>query len=386
MKQQLFLLVCFVGFLASCKKDSDNGNGTTVQPFEPGNTLVVSKGGNVAEPRIQLNADTVYSNVGIGPMFKALPAGFDDAITSFYLPKGYMAVFAENSDGSGESACYVAAQSPVRLNFSSKLLNKISFIRYMAIVNSGRKGVAFTDSNVVKQFSTSWYYGWSINRPSFGAQQFMPMTWGKGSATAENVNYLVGRKDVNHLMSFNEPDNATQSNIPIIDTATTRFKVMLQAGVRTVSPAVTQDQAFGAGRWLTRFMDAANVQGLRVDVVALHWYDWGNQTNNLATDSLTGQAVFNRFKTYVENARNAYPNQKIWITEFNANPNRASVVVHKYFMKLATDWMNATSYVERYAYFFPAVLPATDAGGALTDAGMYWNSLSSPAAFLVNVE
>ncbi len=386
MKSQLLLLVFSAALFCSCKKDSAGGDVNTVQPFQPGSSLTVSNGGNLSAPRVQLSPDTIYSNAGSGSMFKPLPAGFDDGISSFYLPKGYMAVFAENNDGSGESVCYVAAQSSITVNFAPKLLGKISFIRYMAIANSSRKGVAFTDSNVVKLFNTSWYYGWSINRPSFGTQQFMPMTWGKGTATTDNVNYLAARKDVNQLLSFNEPDNTSQSNIPIIDTATTRYKVMLQAGLRMGSPAVTQDQAFGTGRWLTRFMAAAQAQGMRVDFINLHWYDWGNQTNNRATDSLTAQAVFNRFKNYVENARNAYPNQKLWITEFNANPNRASVVVHKYFMKLATDWMNSTSYVERYAYFFPAAVPAIDAGGALTDAGTYWNNLSSPASFLVNVE
>ncbi len=386
MKRQILLFALVVGLLAACKKNSTSGAANTGQSFQLGNTLAISKGKDLAEPRIQLNPDTIYSTIGSGPMFTALPAGYDDAITSFYLPKGFTAVLAENNDGTGESFCYVAAQFPIKVNLSPNLLNKVSFIRYKAINYATKKGVAFTDSNIIKQFTASWYYGWSLNRPSFGAMNYVPMTWGKGSATVDNVNYFVGRKDVNHLLSFNEPDNPSQSNIPIIDTAIVRYKIMMQSGLRLGSPAVEQDNAITAGRWLPTFMAAARAQKLRVDYVCLHWYDWGNQTVNQATDSLTAEAVFNRFKTYVERARAAYPDQKIWITEFNCNPSRnARPTVIKYFMKLSTEWMNSVPYVERYAYFMFGN-DAVGTNGLLNDISNYWNSLPSPTIFPFNIE
>ncbi len=55
-------------------------------------------------------------------------------------------------------------------------------------------------------------------------------------------------------------------------------------------------------------------------------------------------------------------------------------------MKLATDWMNNTAYVERYAYFFPNAVPAVDATGALTNVGNYWNNLTSTVSFSANIE
>ncbi len=371
----------------SCKKtDTGSGTGSTT-PFQPGLKLTVAKSVDMGGARTDLNPDTAYASAGNGlPKFTPLPAGWEDAIVSFYLPKGYMAVFAENSDGSGASSCYVAAQNPIKANLSTAVRRKVSFIRYIPVANPLKKGVASVDSNAVRLFSTSWYYGWSINRPSFGAQQFVPMTWGKGTATTDNVGYLQARSDVDHLLSFNEPDNASQSNIPIIDTAIARYKIMLQSGMRLGAPVTTQDQMSGAGKWGTNFMAAAQAQQLRVDFIPLHWYDWGNQTNNQATDSLTAEAVFGRFKTYVEKIHTAYPAQQLWVTEFNANPGRTSVVVHKYFMKLAADWMNATDYIERYSYFFPAAVPAVDAGGAITAAGSYWNSLASPVSFPANIE
>jgi len=389
--KNLILLLGVITFF-SCTKSQTPGNTTPPvvvdnTPFVPGTTLAISQKSDMATPWVVLHPDTAYSEANKSiSKFKNLPTGFDDKIISFYLPKGYMAVFAENSDGTGESACYVASQTAIKANLPDRLKNKISFIRYLPIANITKKGIASTDSNVVKLFNSSWYYGWSLNRPSFGTQQFVPMTWGKGSASIENVAYFFDRNDIDHLLSFNEPDNSSQSNIPNIDTAVARYKVMMQSGLRLGAPATTQDQVFGAGKWQTNFIAAAQAQKVRIDFIPLHWYDWGNQTNNKATDSLTAEAIFSRFKTYVEKVHTEYPVPKLWITEFNANPNRTSEVINKYFMKLATDWLNGTSYVERYSYFFPNSVPAVDAGGAMTDVGIYWNNIVSPGSFPVNIE
>jgi hypothetical protein len=48
--------------------------------------------------------------------------------------------------------------------------------------------------------------------------------------------------------------------------------------------------------------------------------------------------------------------------------------------------LNTVPYVERFAYFFPPDLPAVDTNGAMTDAGSYWNSLTSNEAFAANIE
>jgi Glycosyl hydrolase catalytic core len=385
VKNKLFVILLSIIFLSSCKKNDANTITNISQPFQAGSSLAVSSGRDMEEPRIVLSPDTVYSNIAIGPMFKAIPIGYEDKIASFYLPKGYMAVFAENSDGTGASSYYVASQSPIKINFGTNLSNKISFIRYIAIGNLTKKGVAFVDSNVVKQFNTSWYYGWSLNRPSYGSMNYVPMTWGKTSATLANVNYFLGRKDINHLLSFNEPDNPGQSNMPV-DTAISKYRLMMQTGLRLGSPAVEQDNSFVAGRWLPNFMDATRAQKLRVDYICLHWYDWGNENNNRPTDSLTAEAVFNRFKTFVERVKVVYPDQKIWLTEYNCNPSRnARPVVIKYFMKLSTDWMNSTAYIERYAYFQQKT-DAVDSNGLLNDLAIYWNNITSPIVFPLNIE
>lgn len=396
MKPVLLTLALISLILCSCKKSTDSPNvspapPSTTPPSLPqqgnysGQLLVVSTVERVVSPWIELGTDTVFSSMNVGSSLqKNIPTGFDDKIVSFYLPQGYMVVFAANFDGTGESATFVALNSPIKANLPTRLRNNISFIRCIKIQNPDKKGTCNINDTTIQAFGAQWHYTWGINRLSFPNQQFVPMTWGKGACTDENVKHLIERKDVDHLLSFNEPDHSSQSNVPV-DTAILRYRIMQKSGLRLGSPVTTQDQAFGAGKWLTDFMTKAQNVRLRIDYIAVHWYDWGNQTNNGATDSLTAERVFGRFVTYMERIRQAYPNHPVWVTEYNANINRHSEVVHKYFMKLSTEWMNNTHWVERYSYFFPPTVPEVGAGRVLTDVANYWKGLPSVKSMNANV-
>ncbi len=394
MKLPHLLMLNMLGSLLAigCSKSSQP---TPASPTPPqvtlpqanysGKYLAVSSAENMASSWTELASDTVYTAYNLSSGFiKAVPSGFEDKIISFYLPKNYMVVFAENEDGTGDALSVIAKVSAIKANLPVRLRNKISYIRYIDINNPDKKGTGSTNAAAVQSFTAQWYYGWSIDKASFQNQQFVPMTWGKGTCTDAYVKYLVEREDVDHLLSFNEPDNTGQSNVPV-DTAIQRYKVMMKTGLRLGSPVVTQDQAFGAGRWLTNFMDKANTQRLRIDYIAVHWYDWGNQTNNGATDSLTAERVFNRFTAYIQKVQIAYPGLPIWVTEYNANINRNSEIVHKYFMKLSTEWMNSQPYIERYAYFFPTTVPALNPDNSLTDAAIYWKSLPATKSIAGNI-
>jgi Glycosyl hydrolase catalytic core len=380
------LLLAFI-FLLACQKNDSTGSGGSVNPPSTpiipqgnysGQKLVISQVQKTASPWAELNPDSVYTRFrSVSKLFTNLPTGFDNKIQSVYVPKGYMAVLASNDDGTGETITLAAVETAIRANLPPRLQNNISFVRCIALNNPGKKGTGSTNDTVVQALGDPWYYGWSLIKQTFPGQQFVPMTWGKGSCTEQNIDYLLGRKDIDHLLSFNEPDNSNQSNIPIIDTAIQRYRIMQKTGLRLGSPVVEQDNAFGAGKWLTNFMARAQAEQLRIDFINVHWYDWGNQFNNAATDSLTAERVFNRFVSYMEKVRQNYPGYPIWVTEYNANINRSSQTIHRYFMKLSTDWMNQTPYVERYAYFFPNSVPATNTDRSLNTVGNYWKNLSS---------
>ena len=393
---QLAISILLLSSVA-CKKSTDTttapptggGTGTGVgntQPFTgTSNKLVVSTALNLSTSWIELGEDTVFTQIPVSTgLFKNMPTGFDNKILSLFLPKGYMAVFAVNEDGSGESSTFVAIDSAVRVNLPTRLRNNISYIRYIKINNPNKKGTCSVTETTVTALASEWYYGWSLDKNSFTNKQYVPMTWGRTSATDINVLNLINRKDIDHLLSFNEPDNTAQSNISV-DTAIARYRVMLRTGLRLGSPACKEENTFGAGKWLPTFMAQAQTLRMRVDHIAIHWYDWGNFSNNQATDSLTAERVFQRFQSFIQNTRSAYPNMPIWITEYNANVNRSSITVQKYFMKLSSEWLNTLPYIERYSFFFEHNYPAVTTPGVLSELGAYWKSLPSTKSFNGNI-
>jgi len=198
-----------------------------VMPAEPDTLLAVSPSLNLSDQKMLLGADTVYTSLLFpSSLIKMLPGSWEDKIQSFHLPKGYMVVFAENGDGTGESACYVAVKTAIDANLPQRLRNNISYVRMKKFNNPSKKGTASVNSEAVKALGGEWYYGWSLNKQSFNGQQYVPMTWGKTSSNDNNAKALMERKDVDHLLSFNEPDNKTQSNIANFDSAVALYKQM----------------------------------------------------------------------------------------------------------------------------------------------------------------
>ena len=119
-----------------------------------------------------------------------------------------------------------------------------------------------------------------------------------------------------------------------------------------VSPACRQDAVFN---WLQEFNSKAVDNKIRIDVIAVHWYDWNSNPQNSPNEN--PQDVFNRFVNYLEDVYELY-GLLIWITEFNANRYR-NEWVHRQFLQLALPYLEQTEFVERYA-FFPPVTDVAD--------------------------
>ncbi len=350
--------------------------------------LSVYKGLNQTELKSDLTVDVVYNTPNSGGAgFQLIPNGFDNNIESFNIPQGYMVTFAENADGTGESICYVAATNIMNQNLPTRLRNKISFIRYLPIDIPNKKGVCQTNIQVSTVLGATWFYNWGNSQNSTSNQQYVPMTWGGFAANTTSALALIQKDNISHLSSFNEPDNASQANMPDIDVAVEKYKIMMRTGLRLGSPVTEQDNALAIGDWLPTFMAKAEAAKARVDYINVHWYDWGNQTQTGATDDATATGALNRLKTYLGNIHAKYPNHPVWITEFNCNPNRTSENVHILFMQKATAWLNGVSYIERYAYFFPSSLQPTSGAPDynITTLGQTWKNQSSPPTFSANV-
>lgn len=178
------------------------------------------------------------------------------------------------------------------------------------------------------------------------------MSWGANGADEDaDISLYRQQYKTTHVLSFNESDHCTgQSgqyrNLCQEDVAVGYHRNLMKTGLRIVSPAGRENAPFG---WLKNFYDKATAQDIRIDVIAVHWYDWGS--NPEVNQNPTATQVFNRFKDYIERVHNEY-GLPIWITEFNANRYRNNAI-QLGFMQLALPYLESLDYVERYAWFEP---------------------------------
>lgn len=305
----------------------------------------------------------------------AIPSSLDNSISSITLTKGYMATMAENENGTGNGYVFIAATSDINVNLNASLNNKVSFIRVLPFTNVNKRGGGAANNSWISTMNCAWFYDWGNSRSSTSSSEYVMMTWGKNAATNQtSIDGYIAKTDISHALSFNEPDNSSQSNIAY-SVAEPAYENMLRTGYRMGSPACQEQNSNTTSGWLYNFMSLANTNNARVDFIAIHWYDWGSysSTHNTSPDV---NGVFTRFKNYVNAVHNLY-HKPIWITEFNANPN-TTLATQTGFMALALPWLEQQSFVERYAYFFPASFPPLDGSGNLTTIGTaYKNQVST---------
>lgn len=303
-----------------------------------------------------------------------IPNGLNNGAKSITLKKGFMATLAENEDGTGEGFNYMATVSDISVNLALVLQNKVSFIRVLPLLSTVvlKKGAGATNNDEVAALNVSWFYDWGPNDETTPTREFVPMAWGSGGASEASMNGVIAKKSLTHFLAFNEPDNKGQSNLTTT-AAIPLYKNLLRTGHRMGSPACTESQY---RVWLSEFTNFTNQDKLRIDFVAVHWYDWGNWLSTLNPNP-DPVAVFNRFKAYINNVYALYK-KPIWITEFNANTNRTPAT-HEAFMKLVLPYLDSDPRVERYAYFFGNDIPSRS-NGVLTNIGqIYSNHISTPA-------
>ena len=136
-----------------------------------------------------------------------------------------------------------------------------------------------------------------------------------------------------------------------------------------VSPACRQGAVFS---WLDEFNYKAIDENIRIDVIAVHWYDWNSNPQN--SPNANPQDVYNRFVNYLGAVHQMY-GLPIWITEFNANRHR-NEWVHRQFLQMALPFLEETDYIERYSFFPPTTQVADffDENNNLTQIGeLYYN-------------
>lgn len=189
---------------------------------------------------------------------------------------------------------------------------------------SGRvpfKGIAGSNCAELVSLNVSWWYDWGLNTTGCTSTPFVPQIWGQGTSAAIASSVAKGvTLGYKYVLGFNEPDNATQSNIPVA-TAISLWPAFNNPAVLIGSPA-TQGNATGLA-WIQAFMAQVNADTtgtLRVDFIATHWYGWNAGACDPAANGL---------QSWIAGIEAIPGNRPIWLTEWGcmnaSNPNAATV-------------------------------------------------------------
>ncbi len=206
------------------------------------------------------------------------------------------------------------------------------------------KGVANSPCAARTALGVSWYYNWGADEsepcasPQVGGE-FVPMIWGAQTAAKiqSAITGFVG-KGYAHVLGFNEPDHSDQANMSV-SAAITLWPAFDNAAIKLVSPAAASD-----GRpWAADFMTQVGTNGLRVDVLATHWYGWNAGSCDAKAAGLENHIAW---------AEGVAGNRPIWLTEWgclNQSAPDENTVVAFYQGALAVFARHPR--VQRYAWY-----------------------------------
>jgi hypothetical protein len=335
------------------------------------NALTIYEASNLAGNSANLSVDVVHNG-------HTISNNMNDKTVSFLLRRGFMVTFATAADGTNKSKNYIALEEDLIVHqLPDYLLNDISFIRVVPWNWVTKKGIGGNFTGL----DEGWFYKWNNNGESTLNTEYGPMAWGSNAADDDDdIELYKSIYKATHVLAFNESDHCEgqsgqYNNLCQTDVAVGLYKNLMKTGLRLVSPSGRENAPFG---WLKEFHEKATAQDIRIDVIGVHWYDWASNPENSPNANPT--TVFNRFKDYLQRVYAIYK-LPIWITEFNANPNRTTSV-NLEFMKLALPYLESLDYVERYAWFQPSsdVADYYEATNTLTNVGVFYkNQVSTPA-------
>jgi hypothetical protein len=172
------------------------------------------------------------------------------------------------------------------------------------------------------------------------------MIWGAGSVSTRSIGALNADRrsgQAHFLLGFNEPDSGAQANMTP-ERAAALWPRLESTGLRLGSPA----PAVPGDGWLDRFMAIAGARRLRVDFIALHFYQ--DFTDPHAVDQLRAElvSIHRRF------------GRPIWITEIGALDIRAwgehmhaspTATLASSYMRSLLPMLDGLRFVGRYAWF-----------------------------------
>jgi hypothetical protein len=250
-------------------------------------------------------------------------------------------------------------------------------IAYVRCIADAGSSVCYNSDTDLAALSAgmSWWYNWSTQPDSYAGAglDFVPMIWG-GNFDPITLAAQVPAS-AKYLLTFNEPESGSQSNLTPAQAAALWPKIETFAKSRNlqiVSPGVN----YCAGNcnttdpfvWLDQFFAAC--VGCQVDYIAAHWY---------ACTKPALQTILARYE--------AKYNKPLWLTEFSCldsltdGGSTAAEAQEEQYIQDAVAVLEADPMVFRYAWFTgrftkePAVDLLGAASGILTPLGQEYISL-----------
>jgi Glycosyl hydrolase catalytic core len=258
-------------------------------------------------------------------------------------------IAASESFSSFDNISFTAYNTPSTLAASTTptATNGVSLSLPTVTASSGKRGLSYNVASLTDAFAGSgmrWAYNWaaSPNGTILPGLEYVPMLWGtdyiSGWASAASSAIESGST---HLLSFNEPDISTQSNLPPSEAASlhianmNQFSSQAQIGSPAVSNGVGSSPPMGI-TWLQQFFDAC-AGDCEVDFIAFHYYNDASQLDDFKSHvtDVVSIALENRISN-------------VWLTEFGATGSDAAVAS---FLSEALTFLDNNNSIERYAYF-----------------------------------
>lgn len=290
-----------------------------------------------------------------------IPKMIGQNAVSMILRKGHSVCIGTEKTGEGMSKVIIAGTRDVKIPLLSDAFREhINFIRISKWREVKKKGFG---GRYTGGLNCSWYYMWGGFSDGRDASQWVPMAWGGGWLNPTREKELRKMDNLVQILGFNEPDDCEGQSGQHGDlckqkVAVEKTKPLARLGLRMGGPGLRESGPF---TWLPEYMKHAEKQGVRIDFVAVHWYDWEgvwqeNQARKAGDEARIAEIrsvenIFARFKRYIHTVHEKY-GLPIWITEFNCNPGREESLQIE-FMKRAMPWLDEQDFVERYAYFQP---------------------------------
>lgn len=267
--------------------------------------------------------------------------GIIGSFSSFKLKRGYQVVFAQSADGKNYSKCYVAQDGDLEIGVLPATLDKqVKFIYVTPWRWTSKKGIAGNPGN--SWLNVNWWYDWNIDQSSTSDLEYAAIRWGQSWPSLNQNWHSLG---INTLLGYNEPDNTGQANLSV-STAISSWPDLLGTGLRVGSPATTDG---GPSSWLIPFVQQADAAGLRVDFVAIHYYQAHAPTDPVGCASQMYNFLLNLWNN---------THRPIWVTEWNngANWTDSEQPPPTYAQQQAcisnmVVMLETTPFVERYALY-----------------------------------